>query len=64
MHGPSKQASASALAAVGLTRLSREPLIVKCSSCGVEWRPGAVAFKRQKHMWWQCANGCNRAAEA
>jgi hypothetical protein len=35
----SKQANAQDLAAVGLTRLSRQPLIVKCCSCGCRMAP-------------------------
>jgi hypothetical protein len=59
----SKQASAQDLAAVGHTRLSRQPLIVKCSGCGVEWRPAVVpAVKQVKAVWWQCRNGCNHPA--
>jgi hypothetical protein len=58
----SKQASAQDLDTVGLTRLSRQPLIVKCRYCGVEWRPSTtLALKLQKYAWWRCMNGCNHS---
>jgi hypothetical protein len=63
MMGPSKQAGLQDLAAVGLVRLSRQPLIVKCCACGVEWRPSVTpALKHQKYAWWWCTNGCNRSS--
>jgi len=47
------------LARVGLVLVARTPLVVRCQTCGAEWRPQRLSRVR----WWRCQNGCNWAAE-
>ena len=37
----------------------RDPLVIQCATCGVEWRP----VRRRGVRWWLCQNGCNQSAE-
>jgi hypothetical protein len=53
-NGP-KRITKPQLAAVGLTLISQEPLVVQCQKCGAEWRPLRLPALR----WWLCHNGCN-----
>jgi hypothetical protein len=57
-NGP-RRISKNQLAAVGLTLIRPEPLVVQCQICGVEWRP----VRRSEVRWWLCRNGCNEPAE-
>jgi hypothetical protein len=47
------------LANVGLVLVTRDPLVVQCMRCGVEWRPVRLPGVR----WWKCHNGCNAPAK-
>jgi hypothetical protein len=58
-HQAPRRLNEPQLAKVGLRLISREPLIVQCATCGVEWRP--VRLRRIR--WWQCHNGCNVSHE-
>ena len=58
-HAP-KSISRAELAGVGLVLIARNPLVVQCLRCGVEWRPIRLPGVR----WWKCHNGCNKPAEA
>jgi hypothetical protein len=51
------------LAALGLELVTREPLVIRCSMCGVEWRP--VRLPRLGHInnSWRCQNGCRQPKE-
>jgi hypothetical protein len=57
-NGP-KRISKPQLAAVGLTLIRREPLVVQCQICGAEWHP----VRQPGAHWWLCANGCNAPAK-
>ena len=41
------------LANRGLVLVMRDPLVVQCMICGVEWRPARLSRVR----WWKCHNG-------
>ena len=58
-HAP-KSISRAELAGVGLVRIARNPLVVQCLRCGVEWRP----VRRPGVRWWLCHNGCNTSASS
>jgi hypothetical protein len=47
------------LANVGLVLVTRDPLVVQCMLCGVEWRPA----RRPGVRWWKCHNGCHQSNE-
>jgi len=63
MHNPNqrppKWVSKRQLAAVGLTLIRLEPLIVQCQICGAEWQP----LRLPALHWWLCHNGCNQSSE-
>jgi len=47
------------LATVGLVLVTRDPLVVQCMICGVEWRPARLPRVR----WWKCHNSCHQSNE-
>jgi len=63
MDAPNQNAprriSRQQLANVGLVLVMRDPLVVQCMLCGVEWRPERLPGVR----WWQCHNGCHQSNE-
>jgi hypothetical protein len=52
-----KRASEEQFAAVGIERIRRSPLTIRCRGCGAEWH--ATAGPSRRSSWWVCANGCN-----
>jgi hypothetical protein len=48
------------LAKFGLELVNREPLVVRCSICGVEWRPMRLPQMGHKNKSWLCQNGCHQ----
>jgi hypothetical protein len=55
--------SAPQLAKFGLELVRRDPLVIRCAICGVEWRP--VRLPRLGHLnnSWRCQNGCHQLKE-
>ncbi len=55
--------TAPQLATFGLELVTREPLVIRCSTCSVEWRP--VRLPRFGHInnSWRCQNGCHQPKE-
>jgi hypothetical protein len=51
------------LARFGLEMVSREPLVIRCSTCGVEWRPMRLPQTGNSNKSWQCQNGCHTLKE-
>jgi hypothetical protein len=52
------------LAQFGLERLSSDPLMVRCVTCGAEWRPARLPQAGAKNADWHCRNGCNNSLVA
>jgi hypothetical protein len=52
--------SAPQLAALGLELVTREPLVIRCSVCGVEWRPVRLPQMGHANNSWRCQNGCHQ----
>lgn len=50
-----KWISRQQLAKWGVVLVRRDPLIIQCPTCGVEWQPMRLPGVR----WWRCHNGCN-----
>jgi hypothetical protein len=46
------------LAQFGLERVSRDPLVVRCATCGTEWQPSRLPQAGAKNTDWHCRNGC------
>ena len=47
------------LANRGLVLVMRDPLVVQCMICGVEWWPARLPGER----WWKCRDGCHQPNE-
>jgi hypothetical protein len=58
-NGRPKWISHQQLASIGLTLVRYSPLVVQCSTCGIEWRP----MRLPRVRWWLCYNGCNSSSE-
>jgi hypothetical protein len=48
------------LAKFGLEMVNRDPLVIRCSKCGVEWRPMRMPQMGNNNKSWQCQNGCHQ----
>jgi hypothetical protein len=54
-----KRASEQQFAAVGIERVRRSPLTIRCRECGAEWQAMFRPGRRHEAAWWRCENGCN-----
>lgn len=48
------------LSRFGLELVTRDPLVVRCATCGVEWRPMRLPQSGKSNNDWQCLNGCHQ----
>lgn len=51
--------SAYLLEQLGVTRLNRHNLLLRCRSCGELWTPTLLADGSLPAGYWRCPNGCN-----
>ncbi|MCZ2155829.1 MAG: hypothetical protein LC114_18330 [Bryobacterales bacterium] len=52
--------SALHLEKLGVTRLNRHNLHLRCKHCGEVWSPRLNADATLPAGYWRCPNGCNR----
>jgi hypothetical protein len=48
------------LALFGLELVTRDPLVVRCATCGAEWRPTRLPQAGTQNTEWHCRSGCTR----
>ncbi len=51
--------SAYHLDKLGVTRLNRHNLLLRCRACGEVWSPTLNADASLPAGYWRCPNGCN-----
>ena len=44
---------------LGVTRLNRHNLLLRCRGCGEVWSPALNADASLPAGYWRCPNGCN-----
>jgi hypothetical protein len=49
------------LSRFGLELVTRDPLVVRCPTCGAEWRPMRLPLSGKNNNEWLCANGCRQS---
>ena len=45
----------------GLERVSHDPLVVRCTTCGAEWQPTRLPQAGTQNTEWRCRSGCHQA---
>ncbi len=56
-----KQIGLSELHRVCVKIVKRDPLILRCLTCGQEWTGSFASKLVLPPLYWQCSNGCNTA---
>jgi hypothetical protein len=46
------------LSQFGLELVTRDPLVVRCATCGAEWQPTRLPQTGTKNTEWHCRTGC------
>ena len=52
--------SSPQLARFRVELVSRDPLVVRCPTCGAEWRPRRVPQFGAQNAEWRCQNNCHQ----
>ncbi len=58
-----KQFNDAQLALAGIEILDRNPVTLRCATCGQTWQPVLGEGGRLLVGYWKCPNGCNAEAE-
>jgi hypothetical protein len=52
------------LAQFGLELVTRDPLVVRCATCGAEWRPTRLPQAGTQNTEWHCRSGAHQPLQA